>query len=54
MSRTIRYRGGQREESRNHVMHHRFDGHKMTMQVNKADFDRHSHPVILRTGTRGK
>lgn len=54
MSRTIRYKGGMREESREHVMHHRFDGHKLSMQVNKANFDRHTHLVILRTGNRHK
>jgi hypothetical protein len=54
MSRTIRYRGGQREESREHVMHHRFDGHKITTQVNRAYSERHAHPVIMRTGIRGK
>ncbi len=54
MSRTIRYKGGQKEESREHVMRHRFDGHKMNAQVQRAYFERHNHPVIMRTGTRGK
>lgn len=54
MSRTIRYKGGHKGESREHVMHHKFDGHKMTAQVHRAYYERHSHPVIPRTGTRGK
>lgn len=54
MSRTIRYRGGQKQGSREHVMHHRFDGHKMATQVHRAYFERHNHPVIMRTGIRGK
>ena len=54
MSKTIRYKGGHVEGSREHVMHHKYDGHKLATQVNKTNYDRHAHPVVLRTGIRGK
>lgn len=56
MSRTFRHRNehSKNEESRSRSRHHRYDGHKLATMVNHAHLERHSHPVILRTGTRGK
>ena len=55
MGKTIRFHGGKRAGSREHVMHHRFDGHKLAMQVNHAYSERAAHaPNIERSGMRGK
>ncbi len=37
-----------------HSKYHRFDSHKLAVAVNHANHERHAHPVVLRTGTRGK